>query len=233
MIEQIFTGLTQAMSDRFGIALLAALGWGVISVVLSPCHLSSIPLVIGYLTNQGEEGTRHPYRLSTLFAVGILTTVAVIGVVTALLGRMIGDIGKGGNYLVGAVFVVVGLYLLDILPLAWGRILPKTGVARGWRGALILGLFFGIGLGPCTFAFMAPVLTAVFSIAGSSPIRAIMLVAVFGVGHAGVISFAGGAAGTVQRYLNWTENSKGATYSKRVAGGLVLLAGVYTVAMAV
>jgi hypothetical protein len=101
MIEDIFTGLTHAISAWFAIALIAALGWGVISVVLSPCHLSSIPLVIGYLTNQGEEGTRHPYRLSSLFAVGILTTVAVIGAITALLGRMIGDIGRGGNYIVG------------------------------------------------------------------------------------------------------------------------------------
>jgi hypothetical protein len=76
---------------------------------------------------------------------------------------------------------------------------------------------------------MAPVLTAVFSIAGASPVRAVLLVVVFGTGHAGVIALAGGTAGTVQRYLNWTEKSRGVTYLKRVAGALVLLAGVYTV----
>jgi cytochrome c-type biogenesis protein len=92
---------------------------------------------------------------------------------------------------------------------------------------LLLGLIFGVGLGPCTFAYMAPVLGVAFSVATTSMIQAFSLVAAFGVGHCAVIVGAGGAAGTVQKYLNWTEQSKGATYLKRVAGMLVILAGVY------
>jgi cytochrome c-type biogenesis protein len=227
VLEELFTWLTMAMSETFGIALLAAVGWGIVSILLSPCHLSSIPLVIGYISSQGREGVKRSYLLSLVFAIGILITIGLIGVVTASLGRMMGDVGMWGNFIVAGVFFVVGLYLMDVIRLSWGGIVPRTSFARGWKGALLLGLVFGIGLGPCTFAYMAPVLGVAFNVATTSMLQAFSLVAAFGVGHCAVIVGAGGAAGTVQRYLNWTEESKGATYLKRAAGMLVILAGVY------
>jgi cytochrome c-type biogenesis protein len=227
MLDDLFTWLTMAMGETFGIAVVAAIGWGVISILLSPCHLSSIPLVIGYISSQGQEGTRRPYLLSLVFAIGILITIGAIGAVTASVGRMMGDVGVWGNLIVAGVFFVVGLYLLDVITLSWGGLMPRTSFVRGWRGALLLGLIFGIGLGPCTFAYMAPVLGVAFSVASTSVLRAVLLVAAFGLGHCAVIVGAGGAAGTVQKYLNWTEQSRGATYLKRGAGVLVILAGVY------
>ena len=229
MLDSLFTWLTTALSEQFGIALVAALGWGVASILLSPCHLSSIPLVIGYISSQGREGLKRSYSLALVFALGILITIGLIGAITASAGQMMGDVGVWGNIIVAAVFFVVGLYLMDVISLTWGGIVPRSSYARGWKGALILGLLFGIGLGPCTFAYMAPVLGVVFSVATTDPMRAFSLIAAFGAGHCAVIAAAGGAAGTVQKYLNWTEQSKGARYLKRGAGALVMLAGVYYV----
>lgn len=227
MLEELFTWLTMAMSETYGIALVAALGWGVISIILSPCHLSSIPLVIGYISSQGREGVKRSYSLSLVFGIGILITIGLIGAITASAGRMMGDVGVWGNIIVAGVFFVVGLYLMDVINLSWSGFMPRTSFARGWKGALLLGLIFGVGLGPCTFAYMAPVLGVVFSIASTNTLQAIALVAAFGVGHCAVIVAAGGAAGTVQKYLNWTEQSKGAMWLKRSAGVLVMLGGVY------
>ena len=229
MLDELFTWLTMSMSETFGSALLGAVGWGVLSIILSPCHLSSIPLVIGYISSQGQEGVKRSYLLSFVFAIGILITIGLIGAITASVGRMMGDVGRWGNFIVAGVFFVVGLYLMDVINLPWSGIVPRTSFARGWKGALLLGLIFGIGLGPCTFAYMAPVLGVAFSVATASMLQAFSLVAAFGVGHCAVIVGAGGAAGTVQKYLKWTEQSKGATYLKRVAGVLVILAGVYYV----
>jgi cytochrome c-type biogenesis protein len=227
MLDSLFTWLTTALSEQFGIALVAALGWGVVSILLSPCHLSSIPLVVGYISSQGQQGVKRSYSLSLVFALGILITIGLIGAITASAGRMMGDVGVWGNIIVAGVFFVVGLYLMDVINLSWSGIVLRTSFARGWKGALLLGLIFGIGLGPCTFAYMAPVLGVVFSVASSDPVRAFSLIAAFGAGHCAVIAVAGGAAGTVQKYLNWTEQSKGATYLRRGAGALVILAGVY------
>jgi cytochrome c-type biogenesis protein len=227
MLDELLSSLTMAMSETYGIALLAALGWGVISILLSPCHLSGIPLVIGYVSSQGQEGVKHSYSLSLLFGVGILITIGLVGAITASAGRMLGDVGLWGNVIVAGVFFIVGFYLMDVITLPWTGITPRTSLARGWKGALLLGLIFGIGLGPCTFAYMAPVLGVVFSLATTNPFQAMSLIAAFGIGHCAVIVGAGGAAGTVQKYLNWTDRSKGALWLKRGAGVLVLLGGVY------
>ncbi len=232
MLDALFTWLSTAMSETFEIALVAALGWGVISIILSPCHLSSIPLVVGYISSQGREGVRRPYSLSLVFGVGILITIGLVGAITASAGRMMGDVGVWGNVIVAAVFFVVGLYLMDIVHLSWNGPIPRSSLARGWRGALLLGLIFGIGLGPCTFAYMAPVLGVVFSLAGTHPLQALSLIAAFGIGHCAVIVGAGGAAGSVQKYLNWTERSKGALWLKRAAGILVMFGGVYYISTA-
>lgn len=229
MLDELFTALTMAMSGRFGIALAASFGWGVASVLLSPCHLTSIPLVIGYLVNRRDLNAEKSVGLSATFAAGILITIALVGLATAALGRMLGDVGVWGNLLVAAVFVVVGLHLMDVLTLSWNSVLLRPISASGWLNALVLGLLFGIGLGPCTFAFLAPVLGAVFAVAPDSLSSAVLLIAAFGLGHCSVIVVAGTLAHSVQRYLNWTDRSKGAVWLKRAAGVLVLLGGAYFV----
>ncbi len=227
MLEDIFTWLTLAMSERFGVALAASFGWGIMSVLLSPCHLASIPLVIGYISAQGKGGQRHPLFLSFAFAFGILASIAVIGIVTASLGRMMGDVGTWGNIIVAGVFFAVGLYLMELINIPWGGLLTKTPAAHGWTGALLLGFFFGIGLGPCTFAFLAPVLGLVFTLAAENLAQALALLGAFAFGHCTVIVLAGGTAAMVQRYLKWTEGSSGARMVKKSAGALVFFAGVY------
>ncbi|MFH0991749.1 MAG: cytochrome c biogenesis protein CcdA [bacterium] len=227
MLESIFNWLSNAMNGQFELALVAAFGWGVISIVLSPCHLSSIPLVVGYISSQNSHEMNHPFRISFVFGMGILITIGLIGTITAALGRMMGDVGVWGNLFVAAVFFIVGLYLMDIISINWNSFTPSASLARGWKGALLLGLLFGIGLGPCTFGFMAPVLGVVFNVSATNIIQAISLLAAFGIGHCFVLVLAGGTAGTVQKYLNWTEKTKGATYLKRIAGALVMVAGMY------
>ena len=227
MLEDLFTTLTLAMSDRFGIALAASFGWGMASILLSPCHLASIPLVVGYIVKQGPASARRSIGLSTTFAAGILITIALIGIVTAALGRMMGDVGMWGNLLVAAVFLIVGLYLMDIVKFSWNTIALRPVKGGPWIGALVLGLIFGVGLGPCTFAYLAPVLGVVFSVATTSMASAVLLIAAFGIGHCSVIVAAGSLAHTVQKYLNWTDQSKGAIWLKRSAGVLVLLGGIY------
>lgn len=237
MISEVFTALSQALGAAFGVALLAALAWGVLSILLSPCHLSSIPLIIGYISTQGAVNTRRSFNLSAIFAFGVLLTIALIGVITASLGRLIGDVGTVGNLLVAGIFVIIGLYLMDVLRFDWNGVSmrqtrPSTGSGqrlRGGAGALTLGLLFGIGLGPCTFAYMAPVLGTVFHLSQTSVVKANSLLLAFGIGHVAVIVVAGSLGNWVQRYLNWSGSSKAVVRVKRVCGALVLLGGVYLI----
>ena len=93
--------------------------------------------------------------------------------------------------------------------------------------ALLLGLIFGVAVGPCTFAYMAPMLGVTFRVASTRLLYAIALLLAYGLGHCAVIVAAGASTELVQRYLNWNEQSKGTIVVKRICGALVLLAGLY------
>jgi cytochrome c-type biogenesis protein len=226
-VEQLFVTLTQAVEGAPMVALGASFVWGILSIVLSPCHLASIPLIVGFIDGQGLITTRRAFWLSVVFAGGILVTIGVIGVITAGLGRLIGDVGPWGNYFVAVVFFVVGLHLLDVIPLNFKGATPGETQRKGLLAALILGLIFGIALGPCTFAYMAPMLAVTLRVATESFIYGALLLLVFGVGHCAVIVAAGTSTEAVQGYLDWTEESRGAIILKRVCGALVILGGLY------
>jgi cytochrome c-type biogenesis protein len=228
-VETLFVSLTDAMAGRPLIALLAAFAWGVLSIVLSPCHLASIPLIVGFLQNGATVSLRRAAALSTIFALGILASIALIGAATAAAGRIMGDLGPWGNYAVAAVFFIFGLHLIDVLPMpeTW-RPAPNRP-RRGVLGAFFFGLFFGIALGPCTFGFMAPVLGVTFSMARTSPVFAFGVLALFGLGHCTVIGLAGASSNYVQRWLDWQNGNAGAKWLRRACGALVLAAGVWLI----
>jgi cytochrome c-type biogenesis protein len=226
MLEELLTYLSDALTQSLLVALLGAFLWGIISILLSPCHLASIPLLIGFLAAQGKSGSRRVFRLSLLFSLGILVSIVLIGAITALAGRLLGDLGRIGNAAVAMVFLLFGFYLMDLLPLQWS--LPGMPERfRGALGALVFGSLFGVGLGPCTFAFMAPVLGVVFAKAGSNPGVGLGLLGAFALGHCGVIVAAGTLTQTVERYLGWTGNHQALTWLRRLCGLLVFAAGVY------
>jgi len=224
--------LAEAVQASWPIAVGAAFVWGVLSIVLSPCHLSSIPLIVGFISSQGELTGRKAFGISSLFAVGILLTIAAIGVVTSAAGRMAGDLGAWGNYFVAAVFFVVGLHLLDVIPMPFSGAGFSGTKRRGYLAAFMLGLIFGIALGPCTFAYMAPMLAVAFKAGATNLLFGIALLAVYGLGHCSIIVLAGTSTELVQRYLNWNERSTGAAITKKLCGTLVLLGGVYLIYIA-
>jgi len=173
--------------------------------------------------------TRRAFTISLLFSLGILITIGVIGAITAAAGRMMGDVGRWGNYGVAVIFFGVGLHLLEVIPL------PLPGAAqpgmkrKGMLAALVLGLVFGVALGPCTFAYMAPMLGVAFRLSSTNLAYGILLLLMYGVGHCGVIVLAGTFTEVVQHYLNWNERSTGARVLKQVCGVLVLLGGLYLI----
>jgi len=225
----IFTVLSQAIEGAPLVAIVASFVWGTLSILLSPCHLTSIPLVIGYLSNQKKLSTKKAFQLSTLFSLGILVSIVLIGGLTAAAGRIIGDVGKIGNYVVAIVFLIFGLNLLGILPLNWPGLSNIKPQQKGYLSILILGLVFGLALGPCTFAFMAPMLGIVFNLTAANLPYGILLLAAFALGHCAVIIAAGTSTRLVQKITTWDEQSKGVTIMRKICGILVLLGGIYLV----
>jgi cytochrome c-type biogenesis protein len=228
-MEQLFTNLSRAVEGTPMIALGASFVWGVLSILLSPCHLASIPLIVGFISAQGQVTVKRAFWTATLFAVGILITIAAIGAVTAAVGRMMGDVGRYGNYFVAGVFFLVGLYLVGVVPMPWSGPGQVDLKRKGQLAAFILGLVFGVALGPCTFAYMAPMLAVTFKLAATNFLYGALLLLAYGVGHCSVIVAAGTFTELVERWLKWNERSKAVTVLKIICGILVMLAGLWLI----
>ena len=207
--------------------MAAALGWGVLSIVLSPCHLASIPLVVAYVNRGQIVKTRRALALSCLFALGIFLSTIAIGFVTALFGTMLGDIGPWGKYLVAAVFLIFGLILLDVISLPWSSPDMSKSTQTGLWGAFLLGAIFGTAVGPCTFAYMGPILAIVFKTAGEKFAYSAGLIVLYSLGHCGLIVLAGTLGPRIQLFLNWDQKSKFIRRFRQFCGVLLLVVGLY------
>jgi len=106
----------------------------------------------------------------------------------------------------------------------------QVGMKRkGMLAAFVLGLVFGIALGPCTFAYMAPMLAVTFKLAADNLLYGLVLLLLYGIGHCSVIVVAGTSTELVQRYMNWNEKSKGAVIIRKICGVLVILGGLWLI----
>ena len=228
-MDTLFTALSHAVEGQPAVALAAAFGWGLVSLLLSPCHLASIPLVVGFVNGQGQASPGRGAAIASLFSLGLLTMIGIIGGLTAAAGRMLGDLGPWANYVVAVVFFTVGLSLLDVLPFGWSVPDASRFRGRGLAAALVLGLVFGVALGPCTFAYMAPMLGVTLAVAGTRALYGCLLIAAYGIGHCSIIVLAGASTSWVGRYLQWTDASRGARYLRYASGLLVLVGGVYLI----
>lgn len=229
MIDELFVSLSHMIEQNAWLAMVAALGWGVLSILLSPCHLASIPLVVAYVNRGQTLQVKRAFWLSCLFSFGIFLSILVIGLITAGFGRMLGDIGPWGKYIVAAVFILFGLVLLEVISLPWSGPNMANKSGTGAWGALLLGLIFGAAVGPCTFAYMAPVLAVAFKQAEANFLFAALLIVLYSIGHCGVIIVAGTVGARLQTFLNWDQKSHMTARLRKLCGIVLILIGLYLV----
>ena len=151
MLDQLFLTVHGWMTSGSAIAAFGCFHWGVISVLFSPCHLASIPLIVSYVAGQ-EKGVTggHAARYAALFTIGLFINIALVGIICALLGRILGEVGPYWTILVAAILIWVALDMLGVKACRMsGSALSRFNL-RGLLGALVLGLACGILSGSCT-----------------------------------------------------------------------------------
>ncbi len=226
MLDSIFLAVNQWMTGGVAIAAAGCFLWGVISVLFSPCHLASIPLIVGYVG--GQEKMLQPRQAgvySILFTTGLFITIALIGVVCALLGRMLGDVGSYWQIIVGIILIWVALGMLGVEKCSMsGSLLYRLNL-KGKFGAFALGLAYGVLSGSCTFGFIAPIL-AIITVQ-EKVATGIMLITLFALGHCLPIVTAGTSTAVVKKLLeNSTWNGAGMRFRK-LAGTTIAILGIY------
>ncbi|HMM37535.1 MAG TPA: cytochrome c biogenesis protein CcdA [Desulfovibrio sp.] len=229
MLEQFFLTINGWMSGGLLLAALGCFLWGAVSVLFSPCHLASIPLIVGYVGGQDRLlGGRQAAHYALLFTFGLFLTIAAVGLVCALLGRMLGDVGPWWTVLVGGILIWVALDMLGVAKCKLGGNLMGRFRLRGRFGAFVLGLAYGVLSGSCTFGFIAPIL-AVITVQQRIA-DGVLLILLFGIGHCLPIAFAGSSVATVRKLLESTSLQEGSRWFRRGAGVLIAGLGVYFLA---
>lgn len=229
-MDQIFLAVNSWMGQGLLLGGIGCFLWGMISVLFSPCHLASIPLIVGYV---GGQNTLVEGRRATLFAVvftaGLFITIAAIGLICSLLGRMLGDVGSYWTIAVGLILIWVALDMLGVAKcsLPGGGMMTKFTL-KGLSGAFILGLAYGILSGSCTFGFIAPIL-AIISVQESF-VAGLFFILLFGIGHCLPIAAAGSSTALVKRLLTNSSWQQGGRMVRRLAGSMIALLGIYFIA---
>ncbi len=229
MLDSIFLTVNQWMTGGIMIAAAGSFLWGMISVLFSPCHLASIPLIVGYVG--GQETMVQPRQASVysvIFTLGLFLTIALIGLICALLGRMLGDIGNYWQILIGAILVWVSLGMLGVEKCSIsGGPLHRIKM-KGMAGAFFLGLAYGVLSGSCTFGFIAPIL-ALITIQ-EKIMTGVILIVLFGMGHCLPIAIAGSSTALVKKLLESHARSGAVMWFRKLAGTTIMLMGLYFIA---
>jgi cytochrome c-type biogenesis protein len=226
MLDSFFLTVNEWM---VGGSLLAAAGcflWGMISVLFSPCHLASIPLIVAYVGGQQKALVpRQAAGYAVAFSIGLFITIAVIGAICALLGRMLGDIGSYWQILIGAVLIWVALGMLGVEKCSMSGSLLYRLNFKGLSGALALGLGYGILSGSCTFGFIAPIL-AIITVQ-QEVANGILFILLFAVGHCLPIAGAGSSSAVVRKLVENSAWQGAGRWFRKAAGTVICLLGVY------
>ena len=229
MFESFFLTVNEWIT---GGPLLAAVGcflWGVISVLLSPCHLASIPLIVAYVG--GQEAMLTPRKAgiySVSFSTGLFVSITLVGIICALLGRMLGDIGNYWQILIGIVLIWIALGMIGVEKCSVSGSLLYRLNFRGISGAFGLGLAYGILSGSCTFGFIAPIL-AVITVQKHIA-TGILFIILFAIGHCLPIVVAGSSTAAVKRVIENSAWQGAGNWFRRGAGIIIVAMGLYFIA---
>jgi len=226
MIETIFLNINNWMVSGSYIAALGCFLWGVISVLFSLCHLASIPLIIAYVGGQQRVlSAKQAGSYAVLFALGLFITIAVVGIVCALLGRMLGDIGNYWQIVIGLMLIWLALGMFGIEKCTiFGSLLYRLNF-KGLFGAFALGLAYGVLSGSCTFGFIAPIL-AIITIQ-KKLIAGILFIVLFAVGHCLPIVVAGSSTAAVRRLMENNTWQGARNWFRKGASICIGILGIY------
>jgi len=218
-MNEILESLSILIKESIWLAPLFALFAGILTS-LTPCSLSTIPLVIGVVGGTGSKDTKRAFLLSMTFAAGTAITFTVLGTMASLAGNLIGTSVKWWYIVLGILMSMMALQTWEIFNFIPSTYLISKSTKKGYIGALVAGILGGIFSSPCS----TPVLIVLLAIVAGqgSVVRGIVLLLSYSVGHSILAVIAGTSMGFVKMI---SENKKYGKFSTilRIVMGLVIL----------
>lgn len=159
--------LTALFSNQTSILILLSVSFlgGLISSI-SPCSLSMLPLIIGYVGGYGEQKPLKTLVQMIFFVLGASIVFSVIGIFCALTGKIF--VGNPYFALIAAsVILIMGLNIAGILDLQMPAIIkkiPENNFNNEFIYPVLLGAVFALIGTPCS----TPILASIMAFASMS-----------------------------------------------------------------
>ena len=224
MIDAWLNQIAEAISGNMWLAPILALVAGILTS-FTPCSLSSIPLIVGYVGGVGAKNTKRAFAYSAVFSLGTAITFIALGIIATSAGKLMGNSSPLWYLILGVLMILMALQTWGIFNFIPSVNLLSKSKKRGFLGAFLAGILGGIFSSPCS----TPVLIALLAIvAGNgSLLWGILLMLLYSIGHSALVIAAGTSIGFVQR-INANESySKVGTVLKIIMGAAILLIGLY------
>lgn len=187
---------------------------------ISPCSLSSLPLVITYVSQTTTE-TKKGFLYSLLFALGTAITFSLLGLIAISLGEVMRGAGSWWYILLGILMVLLALQSWNVISVVPSANLLQKNQRRGYLGALIAGFLMGLFSSPCATPMLISLLA--FITLSESTFYSMLLIFFFSLGH-GVLSV---IAGTSSTFIRRIRNTRISRYASYIIGTLILILGLY------
>ena len=224
MIDGWLAQIAEIISNNMWLAPLLALLAGVLTSI-TPCSLSSVPLIVGFVSGIGEKNTQKAFAYSAVFSIGTAVTFVTLGIIATSAGRLMGTSSPVWYILLGVLMVLMALQTWEIFNFIPSTNLLSKSRKRGFIGAFIAGILGGVFSSPCS----TPVLIALLAIvAGKGNLLwGVLLMLLYSIGHSALVMVAGTSIGFVQK-INSSEQYKTAAKILKIAMGVaILLIGFY------
>ena len=220
MINEWLELLSSLIVKNIWLAPLLAFIAGILTSV-TPCALSSVPLVIGYVGGTGNQNPKKALRLSLTFAAGMAVTFTALGTAASLLGKLMGTSSKLWYIALGILMILMALQTWEIYNFIPSTYLTSKNTKKGYLGALLTGILGGIFSSPCATPVLI-VLLGIVARSGNIP-WGVFLLLLYSIGHSILVVIAGSSIGFVKKI---TADNKYGTFSKvlKIAMGLAILA---------
>ncbi len=222
------TGWLQSLSDLIQSAAWFAPILALLAGVLTsftPCSLTNVPLVIGYVGSTEEQSTRRAFALSVTFVLGNALTFTILGVLATLAGRMLGAMASWWYIALGILMVLMALQTWGVITLIPSGALSTLPKSTGYVGAFAAGVLGGVFSTPCA----TPVLVALMAVVagGGNLAWGVLLFLLYSIGHGALAILAGTSVGFAKK-LSASESYESASrWIKGVLGLGILLIGFY------
>ena len=203
------------------LAPFLALIAGILTSV-SPCSLSVLPLVIGYVGGGAAKGWR-AFGLSVTLALGTAVSVTALGAAAALVGHALSGIGRWWYLLAGVLMILMALQIWDVYLFVPSSALLGKSKVRGYGGALLAGLLGGL----CASSCATPVLMVLFTVIVSQDNLpwGILLLFCYALGNGILIVVLGTCLGAVQQLKQSQRYIAFSRISRLLLGAFVLFLG--------